>query len=109
MLFISAEDPSLMAAAGQTAYQYLCVMSVSLPVLYLLYVFLSAMQGLGRTVATMVSGIVEFVLRVGFAMLVGWSGFEAGIFGAEVSAWFGAAALLSVSYLRCIRKLQERE
>lgn len=109
MLFISAEDPSLMAAAGQTAYQYLCVMSVSLPVLYLLYVFLSAMQGLGRTVATMVSGIVEFVLRVGFAMLVGWSGFEAGIFGAEVSAWFGAAAFLSVSYLRCIRKLQKSE
>lgn len=109
MLFISAEDPSLMAAAGQTAYQYLCVMSVSLPVLYLLYVFLSALQGLGRTVATMVSGIVEFVLRVGFAMLVGWSGFEAGIFGAEVSAWFGAAAFLSVSYLRCIRKLQKSE
>ena len=107
MLFISAEDPQLMAMAGETAYQYLCVMSVSLPVLYLLYVYLSAMQGLGRTVHTMISGIVEFILRVGFATLVGWSGYQTGIFGAEVSAWFGAAAYLSVSYALCIRKLQK--
>ena len=107
MLFISAEDAALVASAGETAYRYLCVMSVSLPVLYLLYVFLSALQGLGRTVSTMVSGIVEFLLRVGFSMLVGWSGYQNGIFGAEVSAWFGAAAFLSASYLHYIRKLQK--
>lgn len=108
MLFISAEDPTLVAAAGETAYQYLCVMSASLPVLYLLYVFLSALQGLGLTVSTMVSGIVEFILRVGFATLVGWSGYQSGIFGAEVSAWFGAAAFLAVSYFRGVRKLDEK-
>ena len=109
MLFISSEDPALVAAAGETAYQYLCVMSVSLPVLYLLYVFLSALQGLGLTVSTMISGIVEFILRVGFSILVGWSGYQSGIFGAEVSAWFGAAAFLSVSYFRGIRKLEKKE
>ena len=84
-------------------------MSVSLPVLYLLYVFLSALQGMGLTVSTMISGIVEFILRVGFASLVGWSGYQSGIFGAEVSAWFGAAAFLSVSYFRGIRKLEKKE
>lgn len=107
MLFISSEDPVLVAAAAETSYRYLCVMSVSLPVLYLLYVFLSALQGLGRTMSTMASGILEFFLRVGFSILVGWSGYQNGIFGAEVSAWFGAAAFLSVSYLHYIRKLQK--
>lgn len=108
MLFISSEDPVLAAAAGETAYRYLCVMSFSLPALYLLYVFLSALQGMGRTVATMVSGIVEFVLRVSLAFLVGWSGYQNGIFGAEVSAWFGAAVFLAVSYFRGIRKLMKK-
>ena len=108
MLFISSEDPVLAAAAGETAYRYLCVMSFSLPALYLLYVFLSALQGMGRTVATMVSGIIEFILRVSLAFLVGWSGYQNGIFGAEGSAWFGAAVFLAGSYFRGIRKLMKK-
>ena len=59
---------------------------------------------MGRTVPAMVSGIIEFILRVGLALIVGATGFELGIFGAEVSAWFGAAIFLMVSYYRCIRK-----
>ena len=97
----------MMAAAGETAYQYLCVMSLCLPVLYLLYVFLSALQGIGRTVDTMVSGIIEFFLRVGLAMVVGHLGYAAGLYGAEVSAWFGAAVYLAISYFRGMRKLEK--
>ena len=108
MLFISSEDPAMMAAAGETAYQYLCVMSLCLPILYLLYVFLSALQGIGRTVDTMVSGIIEFFLRVGLAMVVGHLGYAAGLYGAEVSAWFGAAVYLAISYFRGMRKLDRR-
>lgn len=107
MLFISSEDPAMMAAAGETAYQYLCVMSLCLPILYLLYVFLSALQGIGRTVDTMVSGIIEFFLRVGLAMVVGHLGYAAGLYGAEVSAWFGAAVYLAISYFRGMRKLEK--
>lgn len=105
MLFISADDPSLVTAAGETAYQYLCCMAISLPVLYLLYVYSSALQGIGNTMATMVSGILEFVLRVSLATVVGITGYEAGIFGAEVSAWYGAAIFLMVSYYGNIKKL----
>lgn len=108
MLFISSEDPAMMAAAGETAYQYLCVMGICLPVLYLLYVFLSALQGMGRTVDTMISGVVEFVLRVGLAMVVGHLGYAAGLYGAEVSAWFGAAIYLAISYFRGMWKLERR-
>ena len=104
MLFIASENPALAAAAGDTAYLYLCFMSVSLPALYLLHAYQAALQGMGRTVPAMVSGIIEFILRVGLALIVGATGFELGIFGAEVSAWFGAAIFLMASYYRCIRK-----
>ena len=84
-------------------------MSICLSALYILHVTRSAVQGMGNTVLPMVSGIVEFCLRVGLAFLVGWTGYQNGIFGAEVSAWFGAAIFLAFSYLHGIRKLMKSE
>ena len=108
-LFISSEDPMLVAAATDTSYIYLCVMSVFLPVLYVLYVLLSALQGIGKTVSTMISGIIELVSRVAFAVIVSRTGYEYGIFGAEVAAWVGSTIFLWISYLLAMRKLEKNE
>lgn len=97
-LFISSSDPVMMAEAVNTAYQYLCCMSLSLPMLYLLYIVLSAMQGMGRTVSTMISGMVELLFRVGIALIVGPTGFGPGLFLAEVSAWWGAGVFMILDY-----------
>ncbi len=105
MLFISSESPLLAAKAGNIAYQYLFTMSAFLPVLYLLYVYQSALQGMGHTVVSMVSGIIEFVLRVGVAAAIGATGYETGIFGAEIAAWSGAALYLSAAYYKNVKKL----
>ena len=104
MFFISREDPALAAEAGKIAYLYLCAMSVSLPVLYLLYVYQSGLRGMGNTVVPMVSGILEFVIRVGLSFLVGYTGVRYGIFGAEVSAWWGATIFLMISYFAVYKK-----
>lgn len=109
MLFISSDVPEMMETAGNTAYIYLLCMCASLPVLYLLYVFQSMLQGIGNTVATMISGMVEFGLRVGISLLVGFTGFKYGIFIAEVSAWYGAAIFLAISFFRSITKLYSRK
>ena len=98
MLFISSESAQLAAEAGQTAYLYLCVMAAMLPVLYLLYVYRSALQGIGNARIPLIAGLIEFVIRVSGAALVGFSVWQEGIFVAEVGAWVGAAVLLSVSY-----------
>lgn len=105
MLFISSEDPALVAAAGNTAYEFLVVMCIGLPVLYMLYVFLSALQGLGNTVIPMLSGIIEFVLRVTVAFIVGKIGYESGIFWAESAAWLGAAVFLFTGYRKNMKKM----
>jgi len=106
MLFISSEVPELMTEAGNIAYVYLCVMAAFLPVLYLLYVYLSALQGIGDTVRPMISGIIEFILRAVISVAVGLIGFEMGVFGAEVSAWVGAAAYMMYHYYKKIAKIK---
>ncbi len=108
MLFISADAPELELAAGETAYRYLTTMSISLPILYLLYVYRSALQGMGDMLIPMLSGGVEFVMRVGLGFYVGAIGWQEGLFLAEVSAWLGAAVLLMAAYYSRAFKLKKQ-
>ena len=62
-LFISGE-PEQAKIALDVAFGYLVVLSVCLWILYLLYVFRSAIQGLGNTLLPMLSGVAELVVRV---------------------------------------------
>lgn len=80
------------------AYFYLAVMSVALPVLYVLHVARSAVQGMGNTALPMVSGVVEFIMRAATALYLPLAVGEAGIFFAEPAAWLGADAVLVASY-----------
>ena len=105
-LFISAENPLLAAEARYIAYTFLCIMATFLPVLYLLYVYLSALQGMGYTGLTLISGILEFLIRTAIALIVGWSGFEMGIFATEVVAWMGAFLYLMAYYHKKIKLLE---
>ena len=104
MLFISGEDPLEVQQAGQIAYRYLCVMASCLPVLYMLYLLISVLQGLGDTVRPMISGIVELVLRSAVAGIVAYTGYKMGIFGAEVAAWIGSALYLWYHYRKRARR-----
>ena len=105
MLFISREDMILAMEAGNTAYRFLCCMSLSLPILYLLYVYMSALQGMGNTVFPMYSAAFELVIRIAVALIVARVGFREGIFLAEVGAWFGGAATQFLGYVIQIRKI----
>lgn len=92
------------AEATSVGYTYLCFMSVCLPVLYILHVTRSAIQGMGNTVLPMVSGIAEFVMRTGGVLLLPALMGENGIFLAEVLAWIGADIILVPSYFLTLRK-----
>ena len=107
MLFISREDAALALEAGDTAFRYLMLMSVSLPVLYVLYVYMSALQGMGNTVAPMYSAVFELVIRLAVAFLVARIGCRDGIFWAEVGAWFGGALTQALGYVLQIRRIKK--
>ncbi len=102
--FISG-TPEEAAQTLQVAYFYLAVMSVCLPILYILHVTRSCIQGLGNTLLPMASGIVEFIMRTGTALLLPLVIGESGIFYAEPSAWLGADVILVISWLVVAGKL----
>ena len=87
------------------AYFYLAVMSVSLPVLYVLHVMRSAIQGMGNTALPMLSGMVEFIMRTATALCLPLAAGEIGIFFAEPAAWLGADVVLVLSYILVSRKI----
>lgn len=107
-LFISG-TPEEIALVLDIAYRYLFIMAAMLWVLYLLLVYRSALQGLGNTVIPMSSGIVEFIMRVGAAMVLPRFVGTDGIFYAEIAAWTGAAILLMISYYIVIKKFKVRD
>ena len=108
MLFIHSDIEALERAAGNTAYRYLFVMSMALPIMYLLHIYRAALQGVSNTRIPLLSGVVEFVIRLGGSVLVSLSVWQEGIFFAEVGAWVGAAVLLAVAYFRMESQLQDR-
>ena len=104
-LFIeSSADPAVMAVAKR----YLFTMAAALPILYFLYVYRSALQGMGDTVMPMVSGLGECAMRVGVAWVLTSAIGAVGIYYAEPAAWIGATAILMISYSVFERKLERR-
>ncbi len=102
--FISG-TPEEAEAAMKAAYAYLAIMSVCLPILYILHVIRSAIQGMGNTLLPMASGIAEFIMRTATALLLPLAIGETGIYIAEISAWVGADLVLVTSYFLLIRRL----
>ena len=107
MLFISREDAALALEAGETAYRYLLLMSVSLPILYVLYVYMSALQGMGNTITPMYSAAFELLIRLIVSFAVAQIGIRNGIFFAEVGAWYGGAATQALGYFLQMRKVKK--
>lgn len=104
--FISG-TPEESAAALKIGVIYLSIMSICLPILYVLHVTRSAVQGMGNAVLPMISGIAEFIMRTGGVLLLPVLMGENGIFVAEVSAWLGADLILVPSYFFILKRISQ--
>ncbi len=102
--FISG-TPQEVEEAMATAYRYLVMMSVTLPILYILHVVRSSLQGMGDTVMPMVSGFAEFIMRTGSALTLPHFIGGDGVFLAEIMAWIGADLILVTSYFVRMKRL----
>lgn len=104
--FISGTTEEV-AAATKVGFTYLSIMSICLPILYVLHVTRSAVQGMGNTVLPMGSGIAEFIMRTGGVLILPALMGENGIFIAEVSAWLGADLILVPSYFIMLKRISK--
>ena len=99
------EDTGETVRALAVGYRYLAIMAICLPVLYVLHLTRSCIQGMGNTVLPMVSGLAEFVMRTGAALLLPALLGEDGILYAEILAWAGADVILIPSYFWVMRNI----
>lgn len=104
-LFVSG-DPAQVSAVISVAYKYLVTMCLFLPVLYMLHIYRSALQGMGDTFWPMMSGIAELIMRVLVAIFLPMLLAENGIYYAEVTAWMGAVVILVYAYYKKIKDLK---
>ena len=84
-------------------YDFLRIMAAGLPMLYLLFIYRTTLQGLGDTVVPMVSGFVELALRIGSALLLPAIIGDWGVYLAEIAAWIGAGVFLIIGCYRIIK------
>ena len=96
-LFISG-DPSETEQVLEIAYHYLSIMCILLPVLYLLWMYRSALMGMGDTVVPMLSGMVELAMRMFMVLIMSRVWGVNAVYWAESAAWTGAAVLLAIVY-----------
>ena len=84
---------------------YLRYMLAALFILYLLYVYRSALQGMGDTLTPMLSGAAELGMRVATALILPALMGQGGIYFVEPAAWLGAEVLLMITYYRKAARL----
>ena len=95
--FITGEE-AMVQATIQIGYQFLLILAVFFPLLYILYVTRACIQGIGNTVLPMISSMVQLVMRMGCALLLPRFIGETGVFWGEILAWVGADIFLVISY-----------
>lgn len=106
-LFISG-TPEEVTAAVEVAYAFLRILSLFLPILYLVHIFRNAVEGLGNATMPMMSGVMEFIIRSGSCMILPAFIGESGVFWGEVLAWTGADIVLILGYFMALRKITKQ-
>ena len=98
--------PEEVREATEMACEYLYLLSIWLPILYILNNYRSALQGLGSGFMPLLSGLVELVMRLGAVMILpAYIGYH-GLFWAEILAWAGGDAVLLPAYWAMLRRLR---
>lgn len=92
------------AAVAEIGYHNLLAFSVCLPALYLLFIYRSAIQGMGNASVPMASGFVELALRVLAVFVLPLFIGVWGVYFSLGAGWIGAAILLVISYYIIYRR-----
>ncbi|MCF0116237.1 MAG: MATE family efflux transporter [Erysipelotrichaceae bacterium] len=89
--------------------QFLKWATIFLPILYVLHMYRSSLQGLSDTLTPMISGFIELFCRVGCAFLLPVFMQEKGLYFVEPAAWTGAILILIPNYYFHERKIRKEE
>ena len=103
-LFVDKSEVEVINAG----YDFLIITSIFVWILGLLWLYRSTLQAIGDTFIPMISGVLEFLSRIGAAaILPNIMGFR-GIALSEVCAWTAATVILVITYYYRIAKLDKK-
>ena len=93
-------NPQEMEEVIQSGYTYLVVLALLIPLMFLLCLYRSGLQGMGSTFAPTLSGFIELGIRLAIVLLLPGLWGRWAVYLANPLGWVGAALLLGVSYHR---------
>lgn len=93
----------------RVAYEYLMVLVLSIPLMYLLCLYRSGLEGMGNVLVPTLSGFMELGLRILAVLFLPEVLGRWGIYLANPLGWLSAMFLLSVSYHRVYRQKSRME
>ena len=102
-LFVDAENIS--GRVFEYGKEYLLILGLFYPLLYILYIVRASLQGIGNTVVPMISSAGQLIMRVFCAVVVTRLIGCSGIYFGEIGAWVLADIILVVIYIREIRRM----
>jgi len=102
-------DPDQVALVLDTGARQLSLLALGLPILYLLFLYRSALQGVGNTIIPMLSGFCELAMRIAAVVVVTPLLGEWGILLSDPAGWAAATVLLAISYYVVFRKFNKAE
>ncbi|MBQ6588264.1 MAG: MATE family efflux transporter [Butyrivibrio sp.] len=84
--------------------EYLLILGIFYPLLYVLYIMRASLQGLGNTLVPMISSFGQLIMRVFCAVVLTlFIGYK-GIFYGEITAWILADLILIFTYFLSVKK-----
>jgi len=101
-----AGDPAQIAAVLDVGARQLTVLALGIPVLHMLFLYRSALQGMGNTLIPMLSGFLELALRILSVVLLTPLLGVWGVYLSDPAGWGFAAALLVVSYMIQFKRIR---
>jgi len=103
-MFIDAAEEGATEAL-QIGFRYLIIASAGLIILYLIHVYRNAMQALGNSFWSMISGFAECVIRILMAKVIVLVLGTGALYFVEPMAWVGALLFIMVPYYHYQKKL----
>ncbi len=100
-----AGEPGSIEQITQVGYEYLVVMALTVPLMYLVCLYRSGLQGMGSALTPTLSGFLELGLRMVSVVLLSAPLGKWAVYFASPLGWLGAAVLLGISYHRTIIKI----
>ena len=97
-------EPEQLAAVIDIGYRQLSILAFGLPLVYLLFLYRSTLQGMGKPLVPMLSGVFELIPRVLLVIFLTPVFGEWCVYISDPLGWIPATALLAAMYYRAIRK-----